>query len=101
MTMLAATAKRPLIEIACPVYPSVARSPSAIGVSRLTGMNSDAISIATHSAMERTAPQATAGLLPASDMAATTIFVSLLHELLQCKPSSLTTKRLPVEIRMN
>jgi hypothetical protein len=40
-------------------------------------------------------------LLPASDMAATTIFVSLLHELLQCKPSSLATKRLPVEIRMN
>ena len=60
--MLAAIAKSPLIEIACPVWPSVAFSPAAIGVSRLTGINSAAMSIATQSAIERTAPQAAVGL---------------------------------------
>nr|WP_245419900.1 hypothetical protein [Phyllobacterium salinisoli] len=75
MTKLAATAKRPLIEIACPVCPSVARSPLAIGVSRLTGMNSEAVSIATQSAIERTAPQAASGLRPASAVAAIAIFI--------------------------
>ena len=55
---LVATAKSPLIEIACPVCPVVAPSPSAIGVNRLTGMNSDAISIATQSDMDQTAAQA-------------------------------------------
>ncbi|MNE41225.1 hypothetical protein D3C80_1352850 [compost metagenome] len=69
-SMLAMTANSPLIEIACPVCPSVARSPSAIGVNRLTGMNSDAISIATQSAIERTAPQAATGLLLASAVTA-------------------------------
>jgi hypothetical protein len=73
---LAATANRPLIEIACPVWPSVARSPSAIGVSRLTGMNSEAISIAAQSAIERAAPQAAAGLASASSiMAMAAMFV--------------------------
>ena len=57
-TRLAATAKKPLIEIAWPVWPSVAPRLSAIGVSRLTGMNSAEISRATQRDMERTAPQA-------------------------------------------
>ena len=51
-----------LTEIACPVRPSVAFSPAAIGVSRLTGINSEAMSIATQSAIDRTAPQAAVGL---------------------------------------
>ena len=55
MNKLVTTAKRPEIEIAWPAIPSVARRSAAIGVSRLTGMNSDAISIATHSVIEPTA----------------------------------------------
>lgn len=69
---LAATAKSPLIEIARPVWPSVAPSPSAIGVKRLTGMNSEAISIATHSAIDRTAPHA------APDRSSTSMMVALM-----------------------
>jgi hypothetical protein len=35
----------------------VAARPEAIGVSKLTGMNSDAISVETHSVRAKTAPQ--------------------------------------------
>jgi hypothetical protein len=55
MNKLVATAKRPEIEIAWPAIPSVALKSCAIGVNRLTGMNSEAINIATHSAIEPTA----------------------------------------------
>ncbi|MFZ5693249.1 MAG: hypothetical protein ACOY5F_18595 [Pseudomonadota bacterium] len=94
---IAATAKRPLMEIACPVWPSVARSPSAIGVSRLTGMNSEAISIATHSAIERTAPQAAAGLPSVSVAAAATILACSCMKLLQCKPNGRTRNDNPMK----
>jgi hypothetical protein len=59
---LVITAKRPEIEIACPARPSVTPRSAASGVKRLTGMNSDAIRMATHSVMENTAPQAAIGL---------------------------------------
>ncbi len=52
------TAKKPEIEIACPARPWLMPRSCAIGVSRLTGMNSDAISTTTHNAIENTAPQA-------------------------------------------
>ena len=78
MRRLAATANSPLTEIAWPVWPSVAPRPLAIGVSRLTGMNSDAISIATQSAIERTAPHAAAGLVSFIDRVAA-VMCSLLH----------------------
>jgi hypothetical protein len=45
------------IEIAWPAIPSVALKSCAIGVNKLTGMNSEAINIATHSAIEPTALQ--------------------------------------------
>jgi hypothetical protein len=45
------------MEMACPAMPSVARKSAAIGVSKLTGMNSEAISIATHMVIEPTALQ--------------------------------------------
>jgi len=57
MNKLVSTAKSPEIEIAWPAIPSVAPKSWAIGVNRLTGMNSDAISIATHSVMEPIALQ--------------------------------------------
>ena len=57
MNTLVITAKRPEIEMAWPAMPSVACRSAAIGVSRLTGMNSEAMSIATHSAIEPTALQ--------------------------------------------
>ena len=57
MNKLVTTAKRPDTEIAWPAIPSVVRRSAAIGVSRLTGMNSEAISIATHSVIEPTALQ--------------------------------------------
>jgi hypothetical protein len=55
---LATTANKPEMEIACPAIPSVAPKSEAIGVSKLTGMNSDAINIATHIDIEPTALQA-------------------------------------------
>ncbi|MNY31237.1 hypothetical protein D3C86_1653930 [compost metagenome] len=57
MNRLVITANRPEIEMACPAMPSVALRSAAIGVNRLTGMNSEAISIATHIAIEPTALQ--------------------------------------------
>ena len=47
--------------MACPAMPSVAPRSWAIGVSRLTGMNSEAMSSATHIVIEPMAPQ-TAGV---------------------------------------
>ncbi|WP_244441251.1 hypothetical protein [Mesorhizobium sp. STM 4661] len=58
MKRLVTTAKAPEIEIAWPVWPAVIPRSAAIGDNRLTGMNSDAISTATQSAMEITALQA-------------------------------------------
>ena len=52
---LMSTAKRPEIEIACPAMPSVACKSRAMGVSKLTGMNSEAMSNATHMDIEPTA----------------------------------------------
>src|SRR5436189_241790 len=57
MKRLVATANSPETEIACPAMPAVAPRSRAIGVRRLTGMNSAAMSNATHIAMEPTAPQ--------------------------------------------
>src|ERR1017187_3448792 len=57
MNKLVATAKRPEIEIAWPAIPSVARRSWAMGVNKLTGINSEAISSDTQSAMEPTALQ--------------------------------------------
>jgi hypothetical protein len=55
MIRLVATAKRPEIEMAWPAIPTDASRSEAIGVRRLTGMNSDAISMAAHIAIEATA----------------------------------------------
>ena len=52
---LVSTANRPDTAIAWPACPSVVCRPEAIGVSRLTGMNSDAISVPTHSVRAKTA----------------------------------------------
>ena len=55
ISRLVTTANSPEIEIACPAMPAVAFRSCAIGVSRLTGMNSAAISSVTHIAIEPTA----------------------------------------------
>ena len=55
MNRLVATANNPDMDIACPDMPSVAPKSAAIGVSKLTGMNSEAMSKATHIVMEPTA----------------------------------------------
>lgn len=57
ISRLATTANRPEIEIAWPAMPALACRSAAIGVSRLTGMNSEAISSATQSDIEPTALQ--------------------------------------------
>ncbi len=57
ISRLATTANRPEIEIAWPAMPALACRSEAIGVSRLTGMNSEAISSATQSDIEPTALQ--------------------------------------------
>jgi len=57
MYRLVITANRPEMEMAYPAIPELAWRSLAIGVSRLTGMNSAAISKPTHIAMEPTAPQ--------------------------------------------
>ncbi|MDT4857707.1 hypothetical protein FQZ97_921410 [compost metagenome] len=51
---LVSTANAPEIAIPCPAIPSVTSRSAAIGVSRLTGMNSEAISAKTHSDMAKT-----------------------------------------------
>lgn len=57
MDKLVTRANSPDTEIAWPAIPSVAPSSAAMGVSRLTGMNSAAISIATQSDIDPTALQ--------------------------------------------
>ena len=51
---LVSTAKAPEIAMPCPAIPSVTWSSAAIGVSRLTGMNSEAINAKTHSDIANT-----------------------------------------------
>lgn len=51
---LVSTANTPDIAIPCPTAPSETRSSAAIGVRRLTGMNSEAISAKTHSDIAKT-----------------------------------------------
>ncbi len=65
MNRLVMTAKMPETEIACPVLPSETPRSAAIGVSRLTGMNSEAINTKAQSVMQSTALHA-ARLLPIS-----------------------------------
>jgi hypothetical protein len=55
MNKLVATARRPEMETACPAIPWVAPRLAAIGIGRLTGMTSEAMSIATHVAIAPTA----------------------------------------------
>src|SRR6478736_1490538 len=54
---LVRTAKSPEMAMPCPTIPSETWSSAAMGVSRLTGMNSDAISAKTHRDMAKTPPQ--------------------------------------------
>ena len=57
MNRLVTTANSPEIEIAWPAIPSVALKSAAIGVSKLTGKNSEAMSIETHRVIDPTALQ--------------------------------------------
>src|SRR3954447_584085 len=65
--------KRPDTEIACPAMPTVAPRLRAIGVSRLTGMNSAAISNATHIPIEATALQVLASAEAGADVLTETL----------------------------
>jgi hypothetical protein len=56
MKRLVTTAKRPEMEIACPACPSVSARSVAIGVSKLTGRNSEVTRAKAHSDIARTAP---------------------------------------------
>ena len=67
MSRLVITANRPDMAIAWPAMPWVAPRSLAIGVNRLTGMNSDAISMATHMAIEPTALHVWRGDIACSD----------------------------------
>ena len=58
ISKLVMTAKMPDTAIACPACPSVIARSVAIGVKRLTGRNSEAISTKTQSDIESTAPHA-------------------------------------------
>ena len=60
---LVTTANAPEMAMPCPAMPSVTRRVCAIGVSRLTGMNSEAIRAKTHSVMAKT-PLQRAGCFP-------------------------------------
>ena len=59
---LVRTANSPETEIAWPAVPSLTCRSDAIGVSMLTGMNSEAISVDTQSVSANTAPQAPTSL---------------------------------------
>ncbi|MNC55306.1 hypothetical protein D3C75_1048300 [compost metagenome] len=61
MDRLVSTAKTPEIAMPCPAIPSVTCRSAAIGDSRLTGRNSEAISAKTHSDIAKT-PLQFAGL---------------------------------------
>jgi len=63
MSRLAATANKPDTAIAWPAAPWLACRSAAIGVNRLTGMNSAAINIATHIDIAPTALQAAPGVV--------------------------------------
>jgi hypothetical protein len=58
MNRLVSTAKTPETAIACPAWPWVTWRSAAIGVRRLTGMNSEVIRVKTHRVSAPTAPQA-------------------------------------------
>ncbi|GEM_PF-6556808 len=58
LSRLVSTAKKPLTEIAWPACPWLMPRSCATGVNRLTGINSEAISTTTPSAIEKIAPQA-------------------------------------------
>jgi hypothetical protein len=51
---LVSTANAPEIAMPCPAWPSVILRSDAIGVSKLTGMNSEAISAKTQSVIAKT-----------------------------------------------
>jgi hypothetical protein len=70
MNRLVSTANRPETAIACPAWPSVRCRSVAMGVSRLTGMNSDATRVAAHRDMANTAPQPRVADAPASPVKA-------------------------------
>ncbi|GLR47647.1 hypothetical protein GCM10007925_13600 [Sphingomonas astaxanthinifaciens DSM 22298] len=55
MNRLVNTAKMPEMAMACPAWPSLIWRLEATGVSRLTGMNSDAMSVETHNVRAKTA----------------------------------------------
>jgi hypothetical protein len=57
MDKLMSTAKTPEMAMPCPAMPSVTLRSEAIGVSKLTGMNSEAINAKTHSVIAKTALQ--------------------------------------------
>jgi hypothetical protein len=65
MNRLVTSANAPDTEIAWPAWPSLMCRSAATGVSRLTGMNSEATSANAPSAIAKTAPHA-AGLLSTS-----------------------------------
>ncbi|MNH38409.1 hypothetical protein D3C79_994340 [compost metagenome] len=54
---LVTTAKKPEMEMACPAWPSVSDKSDAIGVSKLTGRNSEATRAKAQSDIARTALQ--------------------------------------------
>ena len=56
MKRLVSTAKRPDTVTAWPARPSLTWRSDAMGVRRLTGMNSEAISVETHKVSANTAP---------------------------------------------
>jgi hypothetical protein len=57
MNRLVTTANKPNTEIAWPAMPSLACKSAAMGVSRLTGMNSEVMRSATHIDIDPTALQ--------------------------------------------
>ena len=68
------TAKAPEMAMACPACPSVRCKSLAIGVSKLTGMNSDATRVEAQSVSARTAPhEAARGPAPSADNAVWTV----------------------------
>jgi hypothetical protein len=77
MNRLVTTANRPETEIDWPACPSVRCNPEAIGVSRLTGMNSDAISVETHRVSAKTAPQPPVRAAAASPAGAVVVVIAL------------------------
>ena len=62
MVKLVSTAKAPEMAMPCPASPSLTCRAEAIGVSRLTGMNSEAMRVKTHSVMAKTPPQCATGV---------------------------------------